>query len=97
MPYVLKNSSTAEIYSCQLINKYDFEYHGAKSWEEEAEALEESGHFLELHLSDEVSDWEITQVEEMMLKMFNVKLNNNPARRLFLDDTGKPYVLTKEI
>ncbi len=92
MPYVLKNRNTSEIFSCNLINKYDFEYHGAKSWEEEEEAVSESIPFLELYVPGETSDWEILKVDEMKMKMFNVKLNNNPARRLFLDADGKAYV-----
>lgn len=82
MPYVLKHKETSEIHACSLINKYDIPYHGAKWWESREEAE---------HDHDDKEAWELLHVEERQLKLFNVKLNNNPNLKLFLDEQGKPF------
>lgn len=95
MPYVLKHKQTSEIFTCTLINVYDFPYHGTKFWEDDELAKAEFIPFLSsLHIN-ELASWEVIEVEESQLKMFNVKLNNNPKRKLFLNEQGKPVVQTK--
>lgn len=89
MPYVVKHKTTNQIFSCRLVNIYDFEYYGIKSWESREEAEAEMASFLLLHGVEPVSDWELFEVEEHLLKMFNVKLNNNAGRRVYLNEQGK--------
>jgi hypothetical protein len=95
MPYVLKNKKTSEIFACTLINIYDFPYHGVKFWEYEDEAEAEYQMFLQQKEAS-LQDWELIEVEEHQLKMFNVKLKNNPQLRLFLNDEGKSFVKAQE-
>jgi hypothetical protein len=94
MPFVLKHHSTNEIYSCELINIYDIAYHGAKSWEDPDEAEEQYEEFLTAR-DESPEEWSLYEVEESQMKMFNVKLNNNPIRSLYLDDDGRPFVRTR--
>lgn len=94
MPYVLKNKLHSEIFSCELINIYDFPYFGAKNWDSLQTATEQVATFLKSKGVEKAEEWEIIEVEEMQLKIFNVKLNNNPHRKLFLDENGKPIIQT---
>ena len=89
MPFVLKHNVTSEIFTCPLINKYDIPYFGTKFWNDIPEAEQEMNHFLEAQETVHPEDWELFEVEELQLKLFNVKLNNNPSKSLFLDDNGK--------
>jgi len=88
MFYVLKHSSTGEIYSCTMINQYDIPYFGAKSWDDADAAREQYRDFLQ-HNQEDPEQWELLEVEENRMKMFNVKLNNNPQRRIVLDADGR--------
>jgi hypothetical protein len=89
MPYVIKEKETAEIYTCELINIYDFKYHGVKVWNDRAAAEAEYASFLLEQGLDELWSWEIIELEENQVKLGNVKLNNNAAKRLFLSPEGK--------
>lgn len=83
MPFVLQHSKTGRIFSCMLTNKYDLEYYGIKSWLSE----EEARRYPEFLTSQGVFDadlWQVVEVSENQLKLFQVKLNNNPANRLYL-------------
>lgn len=88
MPYVLKHKQTGEIYSCTLINIYDIPYHGAKSWEDAETAEEQYAGFLH-ERNEDANAWRLSEVEDSRMKMFNVKLNNDPNRRLFMDQDGR--------
>lgn len=88
MPYVLKHKNSGEIFSCRLVNIYDLPYHGAKAWEEAAEAEAERDAFL-ADRSQRPDDWELFELEESKLKLCNVKLNNNPNRRLYWEPDGR--------
>ncbi len=94
MPSVLRNSKTSEIYTCTLINIYDFAYHGTKFWEDAEEAAGEYAAFLQDRGERDIGAWEVREVEERQLKLFNVKLKNNPANRLYLDERGQTTVKT---
>ncbi|MNP44257.1 hypothetical protein D3C76_1381100 [compost metagenome] len=90
MFYVLKHKETGEIFSCSQKNIYDFMYHGVKSWEDEDTAAAEMGTVLAEHGVDDPLNWEVFDLEEEhTLKMCNVKLANNPAKRLYMLADGR--------
>lgn len=95
MPYVLKHQSNSEIYTCKLINIYDLPYHGTKFWDSLQAASEQAIPFLNSNGVEKAEEWNIIEVEDMQLKIFNVKLKNDPGRKLFLDEFGKPYTKTE--
>jgi hypothetical protein len=89
MPFVLRHKETAEIFTCELINIYDFKYHGVKVWNQRNAAEAEYASFILEQGLDELWNWELLELEENQVKIGNVKLNNNAARRLFLTPEGK--------
>jgi hypothetical protein len=89
MPFVLKQKETAEIFSCELINIYDFKYHGVKAWNNRSAAEAEYASFILEQGLDELWNWGLFEVDENQVKIGNVKLNNNAAKRLFLTPEGK--------
>lgn len=89
MPYVLKHRETSELFACTLINAYDLPYHGVKFWLEREAAERERASFLSEQGVGLPSQWEVAELDENQLKMGNVKLNNNPARRVFLTEEGR--------
>lgn len=89
MYYVLKHTETGEIFSCSQKNVYDFIYHGVKSWEDEETAAAQLGALLAENNVDEPGKWELFAVEEHTLKMCNVKLANNPSKRVFILADGR--------
>lgn len=89
MFYVLKHKDTGEIFSCSQRNVYDFVYHGVKSWEDGETAAAELGTLTAEHGYDEPWVWEVFPVEEHTLKMCNVKLANNPAKRVYMLADGR--------
>jgi hypothetical protein len=91
MPYVLRNEQTAEIYTCSLINIYKIPYFGAKNWDYKDQAESQASEFLEAQQASDAAAWMIYEVEEHQLKLFNVKLKNDPTRRLFMDADGRSY------
>jgi len=92
MPFVIRHKRTNRIFSCMLTNIYDFEYYGVKSWDSREEAEADFASFLLLHGVEPASDWEPAEVDERLLKLFNVKLNNDPEKRVFLMD-GKAVAM----
>jgi hypothetical protein len=90
MYIVLKHKETGEIFSCSQKNIYDFMYHGVKSWEDEDTAAAELETVLAEHGCDDPWNWEVYDLkEEHTLKMCNVKLANNPAKRIYMRDDGR--------
>lgn len=89
MPFALNHKQTSELFTCQLINNYDFAYHGVKIWDQETQAKGEYASFLLQHGIDDLWNWSICELDENVVKMGNVKLNNNPSKRLFLTTEGK--------
>ncbi len=96
MPIVLRNHKTEEIYTCTMLNIYDLPYFGAKNWESLVEAERESPSFLSAEGAANPADWTLLDVEEHQLKVFNVKLRNDPGRRLFLDADGRAYSVLRD-
>ena len=92
MPYVLRNRETNEIYTCTLINNYDLPYYGTKYWDNHEEAVQERDSFLAAAQVISLPLWDIHEVEEHQVKLFNVKLKNNPQRKLFLDAEGRTSI-----
>lgn len=89
MPYILRNHTTEEIFTCTLINIYDFPYHGTKFWEDQLTAKAEAEPFVKGSEVANPEDWELIEVDEHQLKLFNVKLKNDPNRALYLNKEGK--------
>lgn len=88
MPFVLKNKKDAQLFSCKLINIYEFEYYGVKQWDFYDDAEAEIEALLQKNDAGQTKDWEIVELEEHQMKMCNVKLNNNANRRVYLTDEG---------
>jgi hypothetical protein len=82
MPFVLRNRTTGEIRTSMMTNIYDLPYYGTNFWETREEA--------ERELADMPAEWEVLEVAEERLKLFNVKLRNNPRLRLHLAPDGQP-------
>ncbi len=96
MPFVLKHGLTSRIYTCRLVNHYNLEYYGTKYWESEEEARTGRESFLTERNEAEPDNWEIWEIDEKELKLFNVRLKNDPSNQLFLDDAGRPAVRKKK-
>ena len=88
MPYALKNRKTSELFSCTLLNVYDLPYHGVKLWGDRETAEAEAPAILEANGVEEPSEWEIVSLGEHQAKLCNVKLNNDPKKRVYLTDDG---------
>ncbi|MFC5648480.1 hypothetical protein ACFPYJ_04940 [Paenibacillus solisilvae] len=90
VPTVLRNRKTGEIACGILRNAYDIEYYGAYWWEDNETAESRVSYLLNevLRVYEEESDWELLEVRDERLKMFNVKLNNDTRRRLYLNADG---------
>jgi len=96
MPIILRHKPTSEIFTCHLINNYNIPFFGTKFWDSRSDADKEYVTFLEAHQVVQTEDWEIVKVDEHQLKLFNVKLSNNPAKSLFLNADGKSTIKVAE-
>ncbi|TCZ77250.1 hypothetical protein E0485_12395 [Paenibacillus albiflavus] len=90
MSFVLKHRLTSEIFAFPMLNNYQIPYYGVKSWTSIDEAETELASFLSNQNIQAIDDWSLHEVEDNELKLFNVKLKNDPERKLYLDDQGKP-------
>jgi hypothetical protein len=90
MPYVLKQRETSQIFTCMLVNNYQLEYYGVKYWAEEEAAREEAAAFLSAQGVADPSVWDVVRLDESAIKLGNVKLKNDPANRLYLDEASRP-------
>jgi hypothetical protein len=88
MPYALKNKTTSELFSCALRNVYDLPYHGVKLWADREEAEAEADAFLTERGVENPADWEIVSLDEHQAKLCNVRLGNNPKKRVYLAEDG---------
>jgi hypothetical protein len=89
MPYVLKHRDTGELFSCFMTNIYDFRYYGVKAWEDSVTAAAELGSLAAEHGYGQPWEWEVAELAEDRVKMCNVKLNNNPSKRIYLTAEGR--------
>ena len=71
-----------------LRNNYDFTYFGVKAWESSGEAAVEREAFLAQWQYEEEPRWRVIEIDESKLKTLNVKLRNNPAYMVTMDDSG---------
>lgn len=97
MPFVLKHKQTFQIATDTLINSYKLPYYGTKFWDLKQNAEEEYVEYLSSHIINDTAMWEITEVEERQMKIYNVKLKNDPTLRLFVNEQGKPIVKRADI
>lgn len=81
MPYILRHQATGEVAAAFLRNKYDLAYWGVRWWEVSSEAEQAAAAAGD-------SGWSVAEVTDSRLKIMNVKLNNDPNRRLFIDEQG---------
>ena len=88
MLVVLRKNETEEIASAMLINVYDLEYYGVKTWATIEEANAEKNVFLASNELGLPGDWQAIAAEDHKVKIMNVKLNNNPSRRVKFDSSG---------
>ncbi|CAH1203417.1 hypothetical protein PAECIP111893_01963 [Paenibacillus plantiphilus] len=88
MPIVLRNRSTGEIACGRLRNVYDLMYYGAIGWEDKEAAERMMSEALASAGYDQESSWDLLEVKEERLKLFNVKLNNDPGRQLIMENDG---------
>jgi hypothetical protein len=91
MPIVLKHKETAQIFTCLLVNHYRLEYYGTKYWNDIEEANAQYVEFLE-GMGDTPEEWECVDIEESQMKIYNVRLKNDPTYDLFLDENGRPVI-----
>ncbi|CAG7628245.1 hypothetical protein ACFQI7_15280 [Paenibacillus allorhizosphaerae] len=95
MPYVLRHTQTGEIAACVQRNNYNLDYFGVKQWDQEPVAEQEKHHFLEAIGEEDPGLWVPTHADENRVKVFNVKLKNDPSRRLLMDSEGNLSVQTR--
>ncbi|PYI56291.1 hypothetical protein [Paenibacillus flagellatus] len=88
MPYVLKHKESAELYACKLLNSYELVYFGVKAWDDEGTAAGDRIPFLAARGTGDAESWTVAEIDEMKLKMANVKLKNDPSNRVLLDEDG---------
>ncbi|WP_159887932.1 hypothetical protein [Paenibacillus puerhi] len=88
MSYVLRHADTGEIAACLQKNHYDLHYYGIRQWESEEEALEHKKRFLEQIGHDDDHRWLVLRLDEARVKLGNVKLKNDPSRRLIMHPEG---------
>lgn len=95
MPFALKHKETSQIYTCLLVNHYKLEYYGTKYWDDADQASKQYEEFLQL-MGDDPEQWECIEIEDNQMKIFNVRLKNDPANELFMDEQGRPVVKRSE-
>lgn len=94
MPFVARQKTTKDVLACSQINRYDFAYFGLKIWEDAEEAAAEYASLLLEQGMDDIWEWEIIELDDKQLRLGNVKLNNNPQRRLRWDEPGQWTVVS---
>jgi hypothetical protein len=94
MPFVLQHSLTSQILTCKLVNHYDLEYYGTKFWVTEEEAEHDRGGLDTLGITDPEL-WKVIEISENQMKLFNVKLKNDPGNLLFVYES-KPVIKREE-
>ena len=88
MPAVLRHRTTGEIACGMLRNVYDFAYYGALWWDDNETAERQAASALAQAGYEEDPGWDVLEIREERLKLFNVKLNNDSRRRLLLHPDG---------
>jgi hypothetical protein len=86
MPYVLKNNQTSQVFTMLLTNHYQLSYYGTKYWETAEEGEAQLEEFLVQSGVSDTQDWSLIEVSENQMKMFNVRLKNDPRNLLYVED-----------
>ncbi len=89
MVWVLQNEKTQEVWTGSLENKYGLLFHGVKFWDEREDAEREAKEFLRQQGVADQDAWRLVEVDEDRLKLYNVRLNNDVKKKLFLQPGGK--------
>jgi hypothetical protein len=86
MPYALRNTGSGELLACPQLNGYRLPYYGIRLWNEppDEDAIREA--LTEAERADSPDIWTPALLSEHMAKMANVKLRNDPGRRVRLTD-----------
>jgi hypothetical protein len=92
VPFILLHRETHEVHTGSMKNVYGLVFHGVKTWEDREEADSEYGSYLETVGFTDRSVWELLEVDEDQLRLYHVKLKNDPSRRLFLREDGKAEI-----
>ncbi|QHW34552.1 hypothetical protein GZH47_29665 [Paenibacillus rhizovicinus] len=88
MPNVLRHRASGEIACGMLKNVYDFAYYGALWWDDNETAERSAASALAAAGYEDDTAWDVLEVKEERLKLFNVKLNNDSRRTLLLEPDG---------
>lgn len=88
MPFVLKHAKTGQIYTCMLVNHYELAYYGTKYWDSGDAAEEQLNLFLQEQSVQDAEVWAVVEISEQQMKVFNVKLRNDPRNQLFVGEDG---------
>jgi hypothetical protein len=89
MSYVLRHTATGEVAACLQKNNYDLDYYGVRQFASEEEANEQKSAFLRQIGHEDEHRWMVLHWDESRVKLGNVKLKNDPSRRLILHPEGK--------
>lgn len=92
MAYILKHKETSQVFSAMLRNAYNLPFYGVKYWNSLHEAEQEASLTLREVQINEEHQWELLEVPESRIRIFNVKLNNQSHNKLYLDEEGRAYV-----
>lgn len=83
MPYALRQQATGELLAARQINKYQLVYFGVVLWPERPDEAE-CRRVLEQAGAGDPEAWAPCELTEHEAKMANVKLRNDPSRRVYL-------------
>jgi hypothetical protein len=79
-----------------LTNSYNLTYYGTKYWEWEEEAVEQLDQYLVGQGEEAPEEWAAFEVEEGVLKRYNVKLKNDSKLLLFVDGAGQAVIRLRD-
>jgi len=83
MPYALRRNTSGELLAARQINVHGLEYFGVLLWPERPDETE-CRQALEKAGAGDPAEWTPCELTEHEAKMANVKLRNDPSRRVFL-------------
>lgn len=92
MPFILLHAPSSRVFTCKLVNHYDLEYYGVAFWDDRESASQQFEHMLTTHGVSNPEGWTVKEIDESVMKLCNVKLKNDPANRLYLDEESKPVI-----
>ena len=87
MPYALRQQATGELLAMQQINAYQLAYFGVVLWQERPDEAECRRALQRAGVTDPEA-WAPCELTEHEAKLANVKLRNDPSRRVCLRGGG---------